>query len=487
MKKISISVKWATLIGVVVLAVLIGGLIINKLFFYSYFLSNEKEVIFSYAKEIEDAYNNDRDKLEEKIKVFTLKKSVNIFITETEYLFKHSTYGMGNSMIKGKQRVISTTMDFPIEYREELLREGYSFFLVSPEWYSVNLLVLAYNLNETETVVITLPFENIGKTADIAMKFNFMVSLVLLIFAVLIVLVISKKMTKPIINLSMMTKRIANLDFSETFKVSTGDEIGELGQNINSMSVALEQSLSELQLANEALLYDIQEKDKHVEMRKSLIANISHELKTPISLVMSYTEGLIENYDLDKDKKDYYLGVISKESKHMDLLVRDLLNLSELEFDAFRLKKSSLDLSSLIDEILDRYIMMISKKKLSVKIDKEDILMLQADRKRLEQALTNLIINGIEHANEGGQLLINVKNLEDVYEVVIENTGSHIAEDQLHMIWSSFYKSESNKERRIGGSGIGLSIVRAVIDKHEGSYKAENIENGVRFTIQLKK
>lgn len=487
MQKLSISIKWAFVIVIVVLGVLVGGLIINKVFFYSYFLAQEKAEIFEYAEQINDVYHETPDLLNDTIDEFLLKKGISITILNPESSFQGMNTNFSMMLGKGRQSDRQTIVQFPSQYQDEMNVLGYTFFTIRPDRFNINILVLGYKLSETDTLMITLPFDSINTTADIAMMFNFIVSLALLLLAVIIVFIVSKKMTKPIVELSTITQKIANLDFEEKFISNSKDEIGELGNNINSMSIALERSLLELQVANEKLLDDIKEKEKNVEMRKSLIANISHELKTPIALIMSYSEGLKDNFDLDEDKKKYYLNVISKETNHMDQLVRDLLNLSELEFDAFQMKKVSMDLSSLIDEIMDRYILMISKKQLKITMDKEDILMMQGDKKRLEQALTNLIVNGIEHADDNGQMVIRVKDLPESYQIEIENTGSHIPENMLEMIWNSFYKSDDNQERRIGGSGIGLSIVRAVIDKHAGTYKAENIKNGVRFTIELKK
>jgi len=483
-KTFSISYKWAAILAVMVIILLSIGLLINKFFFYDYYLSKEKQEIVNFADDLNNSYS-DIEKTVEIIDAFVLKKqaSVRIYSGDDNFDFSfnmmmHSEMN-GRSQGQGKGNNKKITLPHGIEV--DLSKDGYVFFDFEHDDIRTQLLGLIYEMDGGDRVLITLPFEGINQTADIAIQFNIIIVSILLAVAMVIVIFLSKGMTKPIIQLSSMTKKISELDFTESYEGNSNDEIGLLGENINTMSHALENALSELKTANNQLKLDIEEKEKNVQMRKTLIANISHELKTPIALVMSYSEGLSENFELNKDKKEYYLSVISKEAEHMDALVRDLLDLTELEYDAFQLDLNKLDLSSLIDEIIDRYAYLIKEKRVRVELDKEDIIEVTADKKRLEQAVTNLILNAIEYTTEEGLIKIKVQN----NRVSIYNSGSHIPESDLERIWTSFYKSKKLKDRRIGGSGIGLSIVRAIIDKHQGAYGAHNEENGVTFWFEL--
>lgn len=134
-----------------------------------------------------------------------------------------------------------------------------------------------------------------------------------------------------------------------------------MGMHINVMSDQLEKTLNALKQSNEQLIVDLEEKDKIVQMRKAFIGNVSHELKTPIALILSYVEGLRDNHQLTEEQKIHYLNVLIKESHHMDQLVKDLLNLTELEYDASQLKTQTFDFSALVDEILDRYLYGLKK------------------------------------------------------------------------------------------------------------------------------
>lgn len=482
-RRFSISYKWALTLIVLILSLLVIGLVINKLFFYDYYLSQEKNQMYDFATELDHHYDDSESALRI-INNFALKKqaSVNIFSETEDFNFSFSAFS--DSRFRGNGNGMKRRSNLPHGVNIDLTRTGYLFFELDHDDITTQLLSLVYSLKNGDTLLVTIPYENINKTADIAIQFNVYIVLILLLVGVIIVLFMARRMTKPIIALSDMTKKIAELDFTEQYKGKGNDEIHELGENINSMSSSLKGALGDLQSANEKLKEDIREKERNVEMRKTLIANVSHELKTPIALVMSYSEGLSNNDALDEEKKAYYLDVINKEADHMDSLVKDLLSLTELEYDAFKLQVKKFDLSSLLDEIIDRYATLIIDKGLKLKLEKEDIIEVCADKKRIEMALTNLLINAVEHANNDGVITVQVTENERTI-IKIHNTGSSIPEEDIESIWTSFYKSEANKDRRIGGSGIGLSIVKAVVEKHHGQYKAVNEQDGVAFIIEI--
>jgi signal transduction histidine kinase len=479
-KTFSISYKWALILAAMVIILLSLGLLFNNLFFYDYYLYNEKQDILSFSQSIDENYDNP-ELVAQLIDEFVLKKqaSVNLYTEGEGYNFSFSVMAPGNFRGKGNRK----NVNLPHGVEIDLTQEGYTFIEYEHDDIKTQLLGLIYRLKNDDTLFVTLPFEGISRSADIAIQFNFYIVLILLALAMIVVVFLAKRMTQPIISLSAMTKRISDLDFSIKYKGNSNDEIHELGLNINEMSDALEDAMIQLKEANEALKRDLLEKEKNVEMRKTLIANVSHELKTPIALVMSYAEGLSQNQMLDSDKKDYYLNVISKEAEHMDTLVRDLLDLTELEYDAFKLEYSTFDMSSLVDELIDRYASLIKEKSLRVELDKEDIIDCYGDKRRMDQAITNLLLNAIEHSPTDGLVSIRIQ-VNDKVKIFIENSGSHIKDENLDLIWTSFFKSDK-RDRKIGGSGIGLSIVKAIVEKHQGSYGVRNTASGVEFYIEI--
>lgn len=479
----SISYKWALILTIMVITLLSVGLLINKFFFYDYYLYKEKQEIFSFATRLNEHYTIDQAKAYNIINEFVLKKqaSVKLYSESQSFDFSYSIFMENESMMRGHGH--RKSINLPHGVKLDLNNEGYVFFDFEHDDIRTQLLGLVYKLENDDILLVSLPFEGLNKTADIAMQFNVYIVLILLVVAVLIVMILAKRMTNPIIQLSQITQKISKLDFSTSYEGHSNDEIQMLGEHINSMSASLETALTELKVANTKLLEDIKEKERNVEMRKNLIANVSHELKTPIALIMSYSEGLRENDALDEKRREYYLEVISSETNHMDRLVRDLLNLTELEYDAFKLEKNHFDISSLIDEIIDRYAYWIKEKSLRIHLNKDDIIEVYGDKKRLEQALINLIINAIEHTTDKGRITIEVSS-EQKTRILIKNTGSFIPQEDLSKVWSNFFTSNKDK-RKIGGSGIGLSIVKAIIEKHEGSYGVYNERDGVVFYFEI--
>lgn len=480
----SLSVKWALIMGLVVIGLLIMGLIINNLFYYDFNLKKEKEDMLSFAKDLNSHYE-DVDAASDLIDRYVLEHQANIqLLDETD----NRQYGFGMTMNGGKGRYQRTggKASLPENILNQVKEAGYTYYVYEHSQFPVDLMALLYAMDNGEIMMITLPFEELSNMAEDSFLFNSYVVVVLILIGMTIVFIISRRMTKPIVKLTQMTEKIANQDFSVHYEGRGHDEIAHLGHNINQMSNSLENALEHLKTANASLVMDLREKEKLANMRKSFLANISHELKTPIALVMSYIEGLDTNDSLDEEQRKSYFQVITKETQHMDRLVHDLLSLAELEYDATQLSMTALDLSSLVDEILDRYMLLIAEKALQIHLDKPDIVMVQGDPKRLKQAIGNLIVNALEHTPQNGALRVHIDDAKEV-RLEIENTGSHIPQEILTNIWNVFYKSSHKKEKRIGGSGVGLSIVKAVVDKHDGQCGAENTEDGVRFWMTLKK
>jgi signal transduction histidine kinase len=219
-------------------------------------------------------------------------------------------------------------------------------------------------------------------------------------------------------------------------------------------------------------------------MRKEFVAAVSHELKTPISLIDGYAVGLKDDI-FEGEEKDYYLDVIIDEAEKMGNLVNDMLDLSYLESGSFKLNRQEFNLTELIKLTLKKYEALISEKKARVSVNLKEEVKVFADWTRLEQVLTNFITNSIRHVDEEGAININSVDLNNVTKIEIENSGSHISEEDLPRLWDKFYKIDKSRNRKLGGTGIGLSIVKNILVHHEYNYGAENTENGVKFYFEV--
>jgi signal transduction histidine kinase len=230
---------------------------------------------------------------------------------------------------------------------------------------------------------------------------------------------------------------------------------------------------------------DIQKKTEIDEMRKEFLSNVSHELKTPISLIQGYAEGLKENINEDEESKDYYCEVIMDEANKMNQMVKKLLSLNELEFGNGQVNFERFDLVALIHSILDSTEILFKQKEVTLYFDQKEPIFVWADEYLIEQVLTNYISNALNHV--GGQKIIEIKLIprDDTVRIAVFNTGENIPEDELDKIWIKFYKVDKARTREYGGSGIGLSIVKAIMNSHNRECGVINRPVGVEFWFEL--
>ena len=307
----------------------------------------------------------------------------------------------------------------------------------------------------------------------------------------LIFFLIVRSYTKPIEDLEEIAERVAKLDFSKKYKVrGTGDEIDKLGISINKLSQEFEDSLKKMRKINNELEKDIENKSKIDEMRKQFISDVSHELKTPISLIQGYAEGLIENVNTDEENKNFYSEVILDEANKMDKLVKRLLELIKLEYEDKEFENNNFDICELIREIIRISKVKLNEENIEVIFDEFDPVYVFADEFYIEQVVINYFTNAMKNVIEKNgkkQIIIKIDKSEEVGKARISvfNTGNNISEEHIDRIWNRFYKVDESRDRSKGGTGIGLSLVKAIMSKYDNKYGVQNVENGVEFYFEL--
>lgn len=251
------------------------------------------------------------------------------------------------------------------------------------------------------------------------------------------------------------------------------------------MSLKVKNSMDDLKVKNEELEILIDNKIKQEKLRREFVSSVSHELKTPITVINGYAEGLRSDILNNEEDKQCYIDVIFEESKKMGLMVNDLLDLYKLESNTFKITKGKVDLEGLIRSVVKKHEFILSEKLIDINLNLQKIYIL-GDKIRLEQVFNNLIDNAINHTFKQGEIKIYTKLLNDDVYIGIYNTGENINENDFKKIWYSFVrldKARSSSDNRVG---LGLSIVREIITLHDGKYGVENKENGVEFWIKLK-
>ncbi len=333
-------------------------------------------------------------------------------------------------------------------------------------------------------VLVSTPLPAIDDAISIFNDFVLMLCAVAMIISGLASVFLSANFVKPILKINDATKRMADLDFSVKLNIRSKDELGQLADSINYLSGQLESKISELSVANQQLKKDIEEKEKIDIMRRELISNVSHELKTPLAIIMGYCEGLQLN--INDEEKDYYCSVIADEAVKMNSLAARLLNVAELEFGTY-LDITEFSLSELAEERLKTMSYMFAEHGIATEFKATGKAMIQADYGRIEEVINNLLSNAQHHTPDGGKIAIEVIGKKTRVICKIYNSGSHIPEESLDRVWESFYKVDKARTRKYGGSGLGLKIVSSILDMHYGTYKAENTEDGVIFSFTVPK
>ena len=340
--------------------------------------------------------------------------------------------------------------------------------------------------SDNQTIVImSTPVAGLKESVNISNKFLIYVAIIGFIITVIITFLITKMITSPILQLAEISNKMGKLDFTARYEGKRSDEIQTLGQNMNYMSDRLKKAISKLQEANEVLKEDIKRKEAIDEMRKDFIANVSHELKTPIALIQGYAEGLNEGLCEDEESRKYYTEVIMDESEKMNKMVKQLLTLSSLESGNSILHKENFNMTSLTEGVLSSISILIGEKNVKVDFDTSRDVFLYADEFKIEEVVTNYISNAIHHVNDNGTIKIDVSEDESNVYFSVYNTGNQIPEKDLANVWEKFFKVDKAHSRSYGGSGIGLSIVKAIVEAHGGAVKVVNKSDGVEFGFKI--
>lgn len=348
-------------------------------------------------------------------------------------------------------------------------------------------LVLYGTLQNGNLILMRSALESIRESADISNRFLAIVGIFAVIISTIITFFVSKSITNPIRKLSDISEKMTHLDFNAKYvrNRKQKNEIDELGEHVNLLSDTLEETISELKSANIALQRDIEEKIQIDEMRQEFLSNVSHELKTPLAVISGYAEGLAECVNDDPESRNYYCEVILDETEKMTRMVKQLLNLHQLEFGQEILQVQRFDLTELVQGVLQKVSILLEQNQITPDFSENEPMYVWGDEFKIEEVLTNYISNAIHHAKYDKRIRIHYTEGEMCVRVHVFNTGDPIPEEALPEIWTKFYKVDKARTREYGGTGIGLSIVKAIMQSHKQNFGVVNHENGVEFWFEL--
>ena len=342
-------------------------------------------------------------------------------------------------------------------------------------------------LNNGNFILIRTPIQGIKDNVHISNTFITYIGIGTLIIGIVAAFVLSSYISRPIKQLSNIAERMSELDFDVQSDGKDKGEIGLLGNSMNNMSKKLEENISQLKAANLELQRDIDKKEKLEQMRTDFLSNVSHELKTPIALIQGYAEGLKEGITDDPESMDFYCSVIMDEAAKMNDMVKRLLTLNQIEFGEDELVMERFDINELVKSVASANELRASQKELKITYDIKDTpLYVWADEYKVEEVITNYISNAINHCCNENIIKVAVGQIDkENVRVSVFNTGKNIPEEDIDHIWEKFYKVDKARTREYGGNGIGLSIVKAIVESMGKKCGVNNLPDGVEFWFDL--
>ncbi len=475
----------------IVFIVLMTGLIFacwlaNSLFLERYYISNkgksmlEAYMVVNRAMEKEDIYS---ESFQRELESVLSSGNISILVLDQSYNTVITSVSEGNVL---SARLIENIYDVNRSNRATIIEgDKYTLSRTRDEFFRKDYLELFGSLDNGDLFLLRSPVEGIRENVELSNRFLGYIGIGAVMIGMVIIWYLSKKITDPILEISRISQRMSRMEFDIRYKGKEKNELGLLGESINEMADHLEQTIAELKTANNELQKDIEQKTKIDEMRKEFLSNVSHELKTPIALIQGYAEGLQECINDDAQSREFYCEVIMDEAGKMNRMVKKLLTLNKLEFGAQTMEIERFDIVSVIQSITQASDIIMQQKGVTLKVEAEGPVYVWADEFDIEEVFGNYFSNALNHV-EGEKLIeVRVEKVEDKVRVSVFNTGQPIPEEDLDKVWIKFYKVDKARTREYGGSGIGLSIVKAVMEALHQKYGVCNREDGVEFWFEL--
>ncbi len=340
-------------------------------------------------------------------------------------------------------------------------------------------------LNDNNYFLMRSPMTSISHNTRIATSFITILGIMATLIGALVALFIATNVTAPIRELTLISERMKQLDFSVKYTGSSKNEIALLGNNINELSTTLEKTISELKTANNQLEQDIRKKEEIEEMRQDFLSNVTHELKTPLALIQGYAEGLQDGIAEDPESAQFYCDVIIEESGKMNRMVQKLLTLNQLEFGNNAVNMEHFDIVEHLRGYLRSASLLADQQGVKITMSRKDPIFVWADPFLVEEVFMNYYSNALNHVSGDKQIDVKFTDMNGRVRVSVFNTGSPIPEESVQHLWEKFYKVDKARTRKYGGSGVGLSIVKAIMKLMNQDYGVINHSNGVEFWFEL--
>ncbi|MFO1444763.1 HAMP domain-containing histidine kinase [Bacillus sp. Bva_UNVM-123] len=454
----SLAKKLWLIITLTIVVTILYSYLLSYLFYEKLYVNNVEVSLLEEGNRLAAEYAGGplTDELKDKIEWYSTKTNSEIFVVNNP-------------------RELSACLPFEIDYetlisgteREELLKGNSIKKTGYEERFDRKIMaVIVPLLDENRLEGIIYLYIPLAKISEVTTDFSYLWLIAALLFSVVAIFlgtIIVRRLTKPLVAMKHAAGQVSKGDYSVTIENNSKDEIGQLANAFNQMSDSIR---------------------KEDERKKEFLANVSHELRTPISYVKGYSEALVSGLVKTEEDSKKYLNLIHREAGRMERLVGDLLDLSKLDTDEYRLEKMPLPLAQLIEDSLQKYIETFQEKNLKLHCDLDPDIIIDGDEGRIEQVLQNIVDNSLRYT-EKGEINILLYKVDEGCCITITDTGRGIPEDDLQKIKQRFYRVNKGRTRNDGGSGLGLAIADQLINLHSGTISITS-KVGKGTTVQIK-
>jgi signal transduction histidine kinase len=490
-KNFSIRSQFALIFITLMAAVILLCWAVNTMFLEQYYIREKKTIIHNAYESIRRAAEQgdyEADEFTKELEEVCKNYNITVCVMDVDSQIKYVSQNGGRQL---EAKLIGYIFGYGSQ-DVRVLESGDDYWIQITGHGTGECLEMYGRLTSGISFIMQTPLESVRESANLANRFLAYVGIMGALLGGIVMWVVAYRITKPISQLSNISERMVHLDFEAKYgqkrhRIShMQDEVDVLGENINQLSESLERSISELKTANNELKRDIEKREQIDEMRKEFLANVSHELKTPIALIQGYAEGLQEGInDDDAESRAFYCDVIVDEAAKMNNMVKKLMTLNQLEFGNDVVNMERFDVVMLIRNYIQSAQILTKSNQIEVRMEDYVPVYVWADEFKTEEVFMNYFTNAVNHCD--GEKVIDVR-LEQGHgwvKVKVFNTGAPIPEEAIPHLWEKFYKVDKARTRAYGGSGVGLSIVKAIMDSMNQQYGVENCADGVMFWFTL--
>ncbi len=462
--------------------------IINSVFFAKFYIGRKQATMESAYTQLSEAEVEGKlytDEYRTTFESLCANESLQIMVSSSGGAVLLSSQNQNDLMMAQLYRsMFQGQEDSQVLYSDA----SYSVLRLHDPKMDSDFLVLWGTLPDDNMILIRSAMNSINASVLLSSRFLAYAGVISIVLAVVVAILMTWYITRPVLRLTRISKEMTNLNFQAKYIPGRHpNEVDTLGIHMNQMSETLEETIQRLKQANADLQRDLDLRDQNERMRRDFSSSVSHELKTPLALIRGYAEGLLDSVNDDEESRRFYCEVIMDEADKMNHIVSQLLSLNQIEFGENVMTMEHFDVVEVAESVLRQNHLIMEQEGIRMEFDHTEKCYVWADSFFTEQVLTNYVTNAIHYCKDEKEIRLRIQEREkDVY-IEVFNTGDSIPEESLPHLWEKFYKVDKARTRAYGGSGIGLSVVKAIMDTFHKECGVENRDGGVVFWFELDK